>query len=122
MTKFIPVLGYLAKNWTELNAHAPAVVVNPEAQPLDLLAWCWGEFLSMQSAANVLADGSDDISRGDFSALIIHRMDAFSGVFEFAISRLVEEKRQTASGTMKPMPAAGMVQPTCSEVAASGRA
>lgn len=95
MTKFIPVLGYLAQNWPELNTHTPAVVMNPEAQPLDLLAWCWGEFLSLQSAANVLAGSSDSISKGDFSALIVHRMDAFSEVFEIAISQLIEEKRRT---------------------------
>ena len=120
MTKFIPVLGYLAKNWPELNAHTPAVVINPQAQPLDLLAWCWGEVLSMQAAANVLASSSDDISKGDFSALIIHRMDAFSEVFEIAVSQLIGEKRQAANGTMKPMPAASIVKPACAELANNG--
>lgn len=122
MNKLIPVMGYLANNWPGLNSHTPAVVMNPQAQPLDLLAWCWGEFLSVQSAANVLLGTSNEIRNGDFSALIVHRLDALSEVFEIAVSRLIEEKTQAASGAIEPMPGAGIGRPVCAEVTASGRA
>ena len=93
----VPVLGHLAKNWTEFNNDNPAVVLNPKAVPLDLMAWCWGELLSLNSAVDTLQGSSDDLNKGDFCALIVHRMDPLLGVFERALDKLIdEEKARTA--------------------------
>lgn len=87
-TKQTPVMGYLAENFIGLNERTPAVIVNPEARPLDLMAWCWAELQSMQVAADVMISGHDDINKGDFSALILHRLAPLSLVFEQAMNQL----------------------------------
>lgn len=85
-----PVSGYLAQNWFGLNEQTPAVILNPAAQPLDLMAWCWGELASLQAAADALTAGTDNISRGDFSALFVHRLDPLMKVFDIALHQLRE--------------------------------
>ena len=90
-----PVMGYLADNWTHLNENTPAVIVNPEARPLDLMAWCWGELQSMQAAADALTCGSDDINKGDFSALIVHRLAPLTVVFAKAMDQLYGDAVQS---------------------------
>ena len=93
----VPVMGHLAKNWTELNDRNPAVVLNLKAGPLDLMAWCWGELLSLNSAVDALQGSTDDIDKGDFCALIVHRMDPLLGVFDRAMEQLIDdEKARTA--------------------------
>ncbi|ABM36283.1 hypothetical protein [Polaromonas naphthalenivorans] len=94
-TPVTPVMGYLAQNWINLNARTPAVILNPEASPLDLMAWCWAELRSMQAAANALVGGIDDIDKGDFSALIIHRIEPLANVFQQAMSQLHRDSVQS---------------------------
>ena len=89
-----PVVGYLAKNWTGVNTQNPAVIVNPQAGPLDLLAWCWAELLSLQSAADVLEASNDDIDKGDFSTLVVYRIAPLANVLEQALNRLHSEATQ----------------------------
>jgi hypothetical protein len=96
-SKFTPVMGYLAQNWLAFNVQTPAVVMNPEAQPLDLLAWCWGELQSVQAAANVMTSSFGDIDKGDFSALIVHRVYALTEVFECAVDQLAAQQKQHAN-------------------------
>ena len=90
-----PVMGYLAENWTCLNARTPAVIVNPEARPLDLMAWCWAELQSLQAAAGAMQSGGNDINSGDFSALIVHRLEPLTVVFEQAMDQLLSEAVQS---------------------------
>ena len=90
-----PVMGYLADNWNDLNKQTPAVVVNPEARPLDLLAWCWGELMSMQASVDVMISSNDDIKKGDFSALFLHRIEPLVVVFERAIDQLRRDAMQS---------------------------
>ena len=92
-TDCVPVMGHLAKNWTELNDRNPAVVLNPKAGPLDLMAWCWGELLSLNSAVDALQGSTDDIDKGDFCALIVHRIDPLLGVFDRAMEQLMDEDK-----------------------------
>ena len=91
-TDCVPVMGHLARNWTELNDRNPAVVLNPKAGPLDLMAWCWGELLSINSAADAL-EGCMDMEKGDFSALIVHRMSPLLLVFDRAMEQLMDEDK-----------------------------
>ena len=87
-TDYQPVMGYLVNNWQKLNGKTPAVVLNPEALPLDLMAWVWGELQSVMAASNALAAGTGEITKGDFSALIVHRLCPLVEVFEVAMNRL----------------------------------
>ena len=90
-----PVMGYLASNWSGLNEATPAVIVNPAARPLDLLAWCWAELQSMQAAADALVCSPDDIKTGDFSAIIVHRIAPLTLVFEQALDQLLCAAKQS---------------------------
>ena len=92
-TDCVPVMGHLARNWTELNDRNPAVVLNPNAGPLDLMAWCWSELVSLNCAVDALQAGTDDINKGDFCALIVHRMDPLLGVFERALDKLIDDDK-----------------------------
>ena len=90
-TPFTPVMGYLANNWVGLNERTPAVVLNPEARPLDVMAWCWAELESIRAAANALVTAGGDINNGEFSALILYRIEPLAGVFEEVVSQLLRE-------------------------------
>ena len=90
-----PVMGYLADNWTHLNEHTPAVIVNPVARPLDLMAWCWAELQSLRAAADAMASGCSDINNGDFSALIVHRLEPLTLVFDKAMNQLCSDAAQS---------------------------
>ena len=94
-TKQTPVMGYLAENFQGLNEKTPAVIVNPEARPLDLMAWVWAELQALQAAADVMVCSHDDICKGDFSALIIHRMGPLTQVFEQAMNQLYSDAKQS---------------------------
>ena len=94
-TKQTPVMGYLAENFQGLNEKTPAVIVNPEARPLDLMAWCWAELQSMQAAADVMVCRHDDIKKGDISALILNRLAPLSLVFEKAMNQLYSDAKQS---------------------------
>ena len=87
-TNQAPVMGHMAKNWIEFNDETPAVVLNPKARPLDLMAWVWGELQSVHAGAYALADGRDIIDKGAFDALILHRIDPLLMVFEAAFGQL----------------------------------
>jgi hypothetical protein len=45
----------------------------------------------MQAAADVMISGHDDINKGDFSALILHRLTPLSAVFEKAMDQLYRD-------------------------------
>lgn len=84
--------GYLSRNWGALNSEAPAIVINPSASPLDLLAWCWGEVESLHQVAKVCDEtGMDGEALG---AVFLHRLAPLSAVFCDAIQAMVREKMQ----------------------------
>lgn len=87
--KNVYVMGYLAGNWPNLNDKTPALMINPEASPLDMLAWCWGEVASMQSALDALAAAQAPIEPGELSGIFLHRMAPLERVLSEAISALI---------------------------------
>lgn len=87
--KHANVMGYLAGNWPSLNDAAPALIINPEATPLDMLAWCWGEIASMHAALNVLVSLGDPIEAGELSGIFLHRIAPVEVVLSEAIDALV---------------------------------
>ncbi|MEO6319432.1 MAG: hypothetical protein ABIR56_02055 [Polaromonas sp.] len=89
-----PVMGHMAKNWVEFNEETPAVVLNPQAGPLDLMAWVWGELQSVHAAAYTLADARNGIEKGAFNALILHRIDPLLMVFEAAFDQLALDAKK----------------------------
>lgn len=78
--------GYLADNWPRLNR--PALLVNPDARPEDLLAWCWGELMSLIAAAQVASETHDNLSSGDVAAIFLHRLEPLGSMLDHAIQQL----------------------------------
>jgi hypothetical protein len=81
-------IGLLARNWGALNAQVPAIIVNPAASPLDVLAWCWGEVESLHQAARVF----ENMDSEAVSAIFLHRLAPLSAVFCDALQTIVRER------------------------------
>ncbi|MDP3797411.1 MAG: hypothetical protein Q8R06_09710 [Polaromonas sp.] len=86
----VDVMGYLARNWLEQNKDNPALILNPKATPLDMLAWAWGEITSLEATLLALTAGQHEITTGDLSAIIQHRLCPLSNVMDFAIHALLD--------------------------------
>ena len=95
------VIGYLAKNWVELNSEAPAIIVNPSASPLDVLAWCWGEVECLHQAADACAAAGESIDSEALGAMFLHRLAPLSHLMRDAIQALVNAKKQGVAVRMQ---------------------
>lgn len=86
------VIGYLADNWSGYNADTAALIVNPNAGSLDLLAWCCGEVRSLQAAAQALS-AAGELELGDFLAVFLHRLDPLHNVMTLTMDRMHAAQR-----------------------------
>lgn len=91
--KPINVLGYLAGNWPGINEENPALIVNPQASPLDLLAWCWGEAMSLEASALALTAFGAEIKSGELAAIFQHRLSPLANVLGAAVDALSAQAR-----------------------------
>ena len=98
LEKQISVNGFLGRNWPDVNDGTPAVIVNPAAQPLDLLAWCLGEVNSLQAVLDALASSETPIEPSELSGIFLHRIEPLGKVLYAAVTVLVEQKRSTSGG------------------------
>lgn len=87
-------IGNLAKNWPSLNTETPAIIVNPAASPLDVLAWCWGEVKSLRMAAEALSGSHESIDSDVVYAVFLHRLAPLSDVMCDAIQALAMSRKQ----------------------------
>ena len=94
-TPVTPVIGHLTQNWPDVNTRNPAIIVNPNASPLDLMSWCWAELRSMEAVCDVFVSGAQDIPIGDFSASIFYRIQPLTGVLEEAMRQLYRDAVQS---------------------------
>lgn len=99
-------MGYLAGNWVDANSEVPALVVNPEASPIDLLAWVGGELLSLESSCNALAElasGRESIIEfAEFEAVFVHRLAPIVRVLNVALCELIAQRRQADTSVATP--------------------
>ena len=90
-------MGHLAQNWLGANEAAPAMIVNPEASPIDLLAWVGGELRSLEASCNALSDLASgegaSIGFAEFEAIVIHRLAPVSRVLDLALCELIAQRR-----------------------------
>lgn len=96
------VVGFLAGNWPGYNEATPALVVNPAASPLDLLAWCWAEVQSLSVTVSSLSGSPNGIEPGDVSAILSHRLQPLANMLHQATTELVAEERKRASTSNLP--------------------
>lgn len=90
-------IGHLAKNWPALNEIEPAIIVNPSASPLDVLAWCWGEVESLRHAIDAMGESGRSVDGDAISSVLFHRIAPLSQVMSNAIHRLVEGERSACA-------------------------
>lgn len=91
------VLSYLAENWHLADELPPALVLNPEAHYLELLAWCWGEVQSLHASAKVMAHSECAIFANDISAIFLSRLGPLAEVMTVAIDTGMSERVQPKS-------------------------
>lgn len=97
-------IGFLAHNFVGLQDNAPGVIVNPDAHPLAVLAWCWGEVESLSAAALVFDAAGPEVDSGAFGSVFVHRLVLLSAVMGQAIVALVRDKdRMADAGGMLPV-------------------
>ncbi len=89
-------VGFLAQNFGGLQDNAPGVIVNPDAHPLAVLAWCWGEIESLSAAALVFDAAGSDVDSGAFGSVFVHRLVPLSAVMGQAVAALVGGKDRMA--------------------------
>ena len=106
----VPACGHLADNWPSLTENAPAVVVNPSASPLAVLAWCWGEVESLSQICHALAQSRDAIDSAAFTAGVLHRLAPVSAPMSEAISALVRSDAQPVGAPQPSAPSVAAVQ------------
>ena len=89
-------MGYQAGNWLGANDKTLALIVNPEASPIDLLAWVGGELRSLDATCNALSDlVSGDhagIEFSEFEAVFIHRLAPMVRVLDLALFELIAQR------------------------------
>ena len=85
-------VGFLAQNFGELQDNAPGVIVNPDAHPIAVLAWCWGEVESLAAAALVFDAAGPEVDSGAFGSVFVHRLVPLSAVMARAVEALARDK------------------------------
>ena len=81
----VDVTGYLAKNYGWLHApERPAIIINPEARPNELLAWCVGEVRALEMIVRLNFENPDE-QLSEFSALLYHRLEPLANAVEAAL-------------------------------------
>jgi len=66
----VSVTGWLAENWPAFaEAKCPPIIINPAASTGDVLAWCYGEAVSLEAVARVYRDDDGDVGR-----IFLHRL------------------------------------------------
>lgn len=95
-------MGYLAGNWLGANEETPALVVNPQASAVDLMAWVCGELRSLEAAAYALTGVSardSSIEVRHFEAMFVHRIAPMERVLELVLCQLIEQRSSASPHT-----------------------
>ena len=102
-------MGYLAGNWLGANEETPALVVNPQASAVDLMAWVCGELRSLEAAAYALTAVSardSSIEVRHFEAMFVHRIAPMERVLELALCQLIAQRKTDDAPTSAAPPSA----------------
>lgn len=93
--------GYLCENFIGLET--PALRVNPDATPGDLVAWCWAEVTSLEATAHAVAKVlfSEDPSLHPpeaFDKMFLHRLRPLRDVLEHAAVLIYRDQEARQQG------------------------
>lgn len=92
-------MGYLSENWLGANEDTPALIVNPDASPADLLAWACGELRSLEATGHALMDMASPgatFEARHFEAMFVHRIGPVERVVDLALARLLARQKASA--------------------------
>ena len=79
----VSVCGPLADSWGN-HAPSPAVIINPDAHPLDVLAWCMGELQSLRDVVLEITAFSDGLEANELHTIVGHRLAPLPKALEAA--------------------------------------
>lgn len=85
------VCGCMADNWM---LDKPALQVNPEASPVALLGWCYGEVVSLRAVAAAVGSVECDLEADDMNAIFSHRLGPLVEVLRHAVDLLRDVERE----------------------------
>ena len=78
------VMSHMADNWPQSWERPGALILNPDAHHLELLAWCWSEVRSLLATGD--ACNASSISLIDLEAMFFARLGPVVKVMNIAIS------------------------------------
>lgn len=91
------VSGFLAQDWAAACGYTPAIVVNPEARPEDLLAWCCAEVGTIRLLADGAALSNGKIDHEPFVMEVLSRIEPAHELMRHALEKLVSREPQSGS-------------------------
>jgi len=83
----------MAGNWI-IGDDNNAVILNNQARPVDVLAWCWGELVAMRSVLRMLTVSDTDIDPNVLYEVVGHHMAPLPEILSAAIDRLISDAKQ----------------------------
>lgn len=95
-------MGHLADNWGEPtpNMQCPAVVLNPKADPLDVLGWLWGEVEALLVTTRALSESQAPLDGADLAAIFLHRLEPIESVVESLVRWRLAKRRVAGGGAL----------------------
>lgn len=88
--------GYLCRNWLSFEAR-PALTLNPDAGPGELLAWSWAEVralgLTVRALHALLQDDALAFDPETLEELLSHRLAPLEAVLKHVVDRLDADAR-----------------------------
>lgn len=87
----VSATGWLTDNWpavTEQIELQPPVIVNPRASVESVMAWCYGELVSLAATSSALSCGGEMLSPTEIGAIFRHRLEPLADVIGAMVGRL----------------------------------
>lgn len=94
----ISATGWLADNWvavTEQIKVQPPVIVNPQASVDSVMAWCYGELVSLAAVSSALSCVGEMLSPAEIGAIFRHRLEPLADVVGAMVGRLQPAARSS---------------------------
>lgn len=96
------VVSNLGGSWPGYNEETPALILNPRATPMDLLAWCWAEMQSLNATVLRLSCSTVEMEPSEVLTILNHRVGPLTNVMKQAVGELVAEDRKRVSTSKRP--------------------
>ena len=91
----VSVEGWAGDNYCSADPDRPAVIINPEADPLQLLYWTYGQFKQLTNLVHALTvmDAEVAVEPKELAGVICHFSEQGMTVLNAAIGKLHAQRR-----------------------------